>query len=79
MKWNFGLEIVINDIANTVPGSAYPIPAGNVINLVNRLLFCLLAKVKINDSTNVNNAAIVPRLMVLKVRDSNSAVKPFFN
>ena len=29
-KWNFELEIVISDIANTVPGMAYPIPAGNL-------------------------------------------------
>ena len=39
MKWNFELEIVINDIAITVPGIAYPIPAGNVINFMNKLLF----------------------------------------
>ena len=30
IKWNLELEIVINDIANTVPGIAYPIPAGTV-------------------------------------------------
>ena len=36
MKWNFELEIVINDIANTVPGIAYPIPAGNVKNFLNK-------------------------------------------
>ena len=79
MKSNFELEIVINDIANTVPGIAYPIPAGNVINFVIKLLLCRLVIVNIKEKNNVNNAAIIPRLTVLKVRDSNSIVNPLFN
>ena len=45
IKWNFELAIVINDIANTVPGIAYPIPAKNVrlfIHLVGSHLFAML-------------------------------------
>ena len=79
MKLKFELEIVINDIANTVPGIAYPIPAGNVINLKIEFLLWRLAKVNINEKINVTNAAIIPRPIVLKVRDSNSVVNPFFN
>ena len=79
MKLKFELEIVINDIANTVPGIAYPIPAGNVINLKIEFLLWRLAKVNISEKINVTNAAIIPRPIVLKVRDSNSVVNPFFN
>ena len=79
MKWNFELEIVINDIATTVPGIAYPIPAGNVINFVIKLLFLRLAKVNIKEKNNVNAATIIPRLRVLKVKYNNSVVNPFFN
>ena len=79
IKLNFELEIVINDIANTVPGIAYPIPAGNVINLISEFLLWRLAKVNTNEKINVTNAAIIPRPIVLKVRDSNSVVNPFFN
>ena len=79
MKSNFELEIVINDIANTVPGIAYPIPAGNVMNFIRKLLLWRLAKVNIKESINVNNASTIPRETVLIVRDSNSVVKPFFN
>ena len=79
MKWNFELEIDINDIAKTVPGIAYPIPAGKVMNLMNKLLFLRLASVKIKDKINVVNAVIIPRETVLNVRDSNSVVNPFFN
>ena len=39
IKWKFELEIVINDMAKTVPGIAYPIPAGNVINRIIKFLF----------------------------------------
>ena len=79
MKWNFELEIVTNEIANTVPGIAYPIPAGYVINFMRKLLFWRLAIVKIKEKINVNNAAITPRETVLNVRNSNSVVNPFFN
>ena len=79
MKCNFELEIVINDIAITVPGIAYPIPAGNVINFVIKLLFMRLAKVNIKEKNNVNNATIIPRLRVLQVKYNNSVVNPFFN
>ena len=79
MKLKFELEIVINDIANTVPGIAYPIPAGNVINLKIEFLLWRLAKVNTNEKINVTNAEIIPRPIVLKVRDSNSVVNPFFN
>ena len=39
MKWTLELEIVIRDIANTVPGMAYPMLAGNVIILIIKFLF----------------------------------------
>ena len=62
-----------------MPGIAYPIPAGNVIYFMKELLFWRLARVNINDKSNVNNAVIIPILTVLKVRDINSVVIPFFN
>ena len=39
MNVTFEVEMVINDIAYTVPGIAYPIPAGNVMNFRNKFLF----------------------------------------
>ena len=54
-------------------------PAGNVINLINKLLFWRLASVNTKEKIIVINAAIIPRPIVLKVRDSNSVVNPLFN
>ena len=59
------MEIVINDIANTVPGIAYPIPAGNVINLISKFLFWRLDSVNVKEKINATNAVIIPRLIVL--------------
>ena len=66
-------------MANTVPGIAYPMPAGNVINRRSKFLFWRLDKVNIKEKINVINVAIMPRLIVLKVRDINSVVNPLFN
>ena len=54
-------------------------PAGNVINLISKFLFWRLDSVNIKEKINATNAAIIPRLIVLKVRDINSVVNPFFN
>ena len=61
-----------------MPGIAYPIPAGNVINRTSKFLFWRLASVNIKEKINVIIAAIIPRPIVLKVRDSISIENPFF-
>ena len=68
--------MVIKDIAITVPGMAYPMPAGNVMNFKSEFLFWRTAKVSIKENIIVIKAVINPRPIVLKVRISKSKFKP---
>lgn len=73
---NFELEIVIRDIANTVPGIAYPMLAGKIINFKNKFLFWRIDKERIREKIIASKDAHKPKLIVLNVRVNNSIVNP---
>ena len=66
---------VSKNIANTVPGIAYPIPAIKEVTCITKPLFHLFDKDISNEKIIARNAAIAPKPKVLRVRNNKSSSK----
>ena len=75
-KKNLELVKVSKEIANTVPGIAYPIPDKNVVTLTKIPLFHLLAIETNMEPVMASNATIAPSPIVLEVSINNSVLNP---
>ena len=78
-KKNLELLNVSKEIANTVPGIAYPIPDKNVVVFTKIPLFHLLAKETNIENVIASSATTAPSPIVLEVSINNSVLNPLWS